>query len=179
MIRDISTVIFYLPIFSILLSINVFWIFLFYGFSKLDNKSYYFLVMGNILFYSTLSVTVYCKNVINFDFISYTVISYITIALQVINFSLIIIGDFDKSGKKKFDSKPLDMISTIINILLNIFFFSFSYCLGKCLDNKKLPEQENIMFFSVIIFFILASFKSFYKIGRIVSYFDWKKSVIL
>jgi hypothetical protein len=183
-LNNFSIIIYFIPVYSILFVCNIFWIFLYYGFSKLENKSGYFLVLGNLIFISTVSISVYFKLSFSNNFIHWTSISIWLIFIQLVNFvsylyNSVFITQQSKTSKMDFNSKPLDSLVILLNVCLNLAYFLFIYTYGMYLEGLISTGQHTVVFLGFWIFCILSLFKSFYKIGKITLYYEWKKNVLL
>lgn len=181
LLRDYSLIVFFLPIYAILFMLNVVWLFLYYGFTKLEYKASYFLVLGNLVFYSTLSILVYIKLSFALKSISWIHLAVMLITIQLLNTLVNIQRIMSRVSKQKdFNSSSFNSISMILNIAINISYFAFVYALGMGLEGLLVENQVvNLIFLGFWVFCFLNLFKSFYKVGRITSYFEWKKNVII
>ena len=160
-----------------MLILNVFWVFLYYGFSKLENKAYYFIVLGNLVFYTTVSMSTYVKLCFSIKFLTWSTLSTFIIALQVVNY-LFFCANLKKS-KSDFNSKPNDFLINILDFIVYLAFLASCYLTGRYLDNNLIQEFKVFIYIFVWLFCVINLLKNFYRIGKITTYFEWKKKVLI
>lgn len=169
------------PIYSLLLILNIFWIFLYWGFQKQKNLGKYFLIMTNLIVFSSLTVTIYLKlsDSLKVGWVYLSAILVILLFLNYIHYNRII--DFFKSLMEKsnssFDSKSKDSVILSLDFLSALCLTAYIYMQGLYLDNYQI--NEIILYCLIWGFSIFNLLKAFYKIGKISSYFEWKKMVII
>lgn len=177
-LTNYGIIVYFIPVFLGLFLINIVWLFLFYGYNQLEYTSNYFLILTNILFYSTMSLVVYMK-LSFFILVSWRKLAILIIFLQSINTVYWLQSSLKSSDKFDFSASKKDSLTIVLSISINTCLFIFLYSYALLLDLKIFPNSELIIYLSSFFFCFFNILNCCYKISKINSYIEWKKNVLI
>lgn len=179
LLNRFSLLIYFVPVYGILLVLDLIWIFLFYGFMKLEEKAKYFLILGNLIFYSTLGIIVFLKLSSINNLLSWTNQSILIILVQLCNFFSWIQGNIKKNIRDDFKNKSLDSLNATLKITAGISLSIFIYLIGMLLDGNLGISKEIFIYISMWVFCVASLSNNLNTIGKIASFFEWRKNVLI
>jgi hypothetical protein len=177
--QNFSMLIYFVPIYGLLLVLDLVWIFLFYGFMKLEEKAQYFLILGNLIFYSTLGLIVFLKLSTVSNMLSWSNLGFITILVELCNFLSWIQRNLKKKFKEDFKDKSLDSINVITKVIGCISISLLIYLIGMLLDEKLEKNNEIFIYISAWVFCTVSLSNNLNTIAKIKSFFEWRKNVLI
>jgi hypothetical protein len=169
--------VYFLPLFGSFVLIIFFWLFLYEGFKKCEQRKVFLYTLFNLIFVLGFTIVIYFKingQLSELNWVS--LFSYLNV-FHLVNFIVINIHQNcdNKSISDDFNRNKVDSFYIVFDILINIFCACFICLLGFYLDNKldriKVPSiflTLNLMFFTILS-------KNLFKIKKINNFFEWKK----
>jgi len=171
-----SSICYFIPIFSLLFIINLFWGFLYLGYKKIEELTYFYYIMFNIVLIDCFVLSIFLKLEFQLNHIPWMYILGSLCFVLTLNF--IILTNCSLVNKDKKTLPGQDSLFIVIDILLNMCSICFIVLLGLFLDNRLKGVKIVPLFIMVWFFNTLIIIKLIVKNTTISNFFEWKKMVI-
>lgn len=181
----LSNFIFFIPIFSVLIVLILFTVFLKQGFEKFEKQHIYYCILFNLVLASLLTIVFYLKIASVLGFLKWMHLMVFLSLSHGLNFVGFCFFSFNK--KANLDQNNFDdfsqrnndkSINAVLNVLINFCMICFYFLLGLHLDNMLEKLKVYILFVLSFLFFIILIIKNSYQMKRIKSYLEWRNVVI-
>lgn len=171
-----SLIYYFIPIFALLFIINLFWGFLYLGYRKIEELTYFYFILFNIILLDSFILSIYLKLELNLDYIPWMYLLGSLCFICATNYMILSNCSFGQKEKNNFPSQ--DSLFIVIDILLNMCSICFIVLLGLFLDNRLKGVKVVPLFIMIWFFNTLIIIKLIVKNTTISNFFEWKKMVI-
>lgn len=170
---------YFLPLLGIIVLIIFFWLFLYEGFKKCEQRKIFLYILINLFIILGYLIVTYLKIIDRWPKIKWVYFASFLNVFHLVNFIIIdIYQNFDKSfSNNDFNSnKKVDAVYFIFDVLINIFYACFICSMGFYLDKKLDSSKLKSLFLNLNFTLIAVISKNLYKIRKINHFLEWRKS---
>ena len=186
---ELNAFYFFTPIFGLLVILTIFWIFLSYGYSQINEKRTYMVFLINLLTVDFVSILLCLKTTNVISFLSWFNILGILSVLYGFNFLYFILKDMERKNVRTInnynefneDSNSSDYYLAFIEVFHNICLILLFSLLGLHLDNNLKESRKIFLFLFFCISCLLTIFKYYCRNNRLKPppCNEWKKAEII
>lgn len=169
--------IYFLPLIGMIVLVIFFWLFLYEGFKKCEQRKIFVYTLLNLIAVLGYIIVFYFKIIGQLPNLNWVYIFSFLNIFHFVNFVAINIRQNcdNLSSSNDFNSNKIDSFYIVFDILTNIFFACFICLLGFYLDNKLDRIKLESLFSTLNLTFLAIIAKNFYKIRKINGFLEWKK----